>query len=127
MIESGVTLSISMPQSDEETIHKFNNNTNLQGYFSQSTISGRIIYQTSYNDCCTNNHLHTGEWFFPNGTRIVATSSDSSIYTSRSQQEVQLHFRKFNMTDSNGIYSCIVPNLEGQDQSFHFTLQRGLP
>ena len=37
MIDSGVTLSISASESDEEVIHKFNNNTSLQGYFSQSS------------------------------------------------------------------------------------------
>ena len=125
MIESGVTLSISTLQSNEsdEIIQKFNNNTSLQGYFSGS-VSGRIAYRTSYSNCCTTSHLLTGECFFPNGTRIVATSSDSSVYISRSEQKIQLHFQ--NVTNMNGIYHCTVPNLQGHDQSFHFIFQAGL-
>lgn len=121
MTESGVTLSISATESNEEVIQKFSNNTSLQRYFSQSVISGRITYRTSYSDCCTNNHSHTGECFLPNGTRI---SSNSEIYINRSEQKIQLHFQ--NGSNMTGIYQCIVPDQYGQNQHFHFTLQAGL-
>ena len=123
MIDSGVTLSISASESDEEVIHKFNNNTSLQGYLSQSAISERITYQTSYSDCCANNHSHTGECYFPNGT-IIAISSNLEVYISRNKQKIQLHFQ--NVTNVTGIYQCMVPDQHGQNQRFHFTLQAGL-
>ena len=104
-------------------IHKFNNNTDLQQYFSGPNVSERviIIFRTSYSDCCGNNHSHTGQCFFPNGTRIEATSSDSEVYVTRSEQTVELYFR--NVTNMVGIYSCTVANQQGQDQDCHFTLQ----
>jgi hypothetical protein len=121
-IEHGITLSVSTTQDDQEIIHKFNNNTDLQGYFHES---GKIVCRTSYSDCCGSNHSHTGQCFFPNGTRIESTSSDSEVYVSRSEQTVQLHFR--NVTNMNGIYRCTVANQQGQDQACHFTLQTGMP
>ena len=123
-IESGITLSVSTAQDDQEIVHKFNNNTDLQRYFSGLEVAGRIIYRTSYNDCCGNNHSHTGQCFFPNGTRIETTSSDSEVYVSRSEQTVEVHFR--NITNMIGIYYCIVANQQGQDQACHFTLQTGM-
>ena len=124
MIDSGVTLSISASESDREVIHKFSNNTSLQRYFSQSAIvtSGRITYRTSYSDCCANNHSHTGECYFPNGTTI-AISSNLEVYISRNEQKIQLHFQ--NVTNVTGIYQCMVPDQQGQIQQFHFTLQAG--
>ena len=114
-------------QDDEETIHKFNNNTDLQPYyyyyFSRPIVPGRVIFRTSYSDCCGNNHSHTGQCFFPNGTRIVATSSDSEVYVSRREQTIELHFR--NITKMKGAYHCTVANQQGQDQACHFTLQTG--
>ena len=124
-LESGITLSVGTAQHDEEIIHKFNNNTDLQQYFSQSVVSGRVIFRTSYNDCCGNNHSHTGQCFFPNGTRIETTSSDSEVYVSRTEQTVELHFR--NVTNMNGTYHCTIANQQGQDQAYSFTLQTGMP
>lgn len=126
LIESGITLSVSTAQDNQEIIHKFNNNTDLQRYFSGLAVSGRIIYRTSYNDCCGNNHSHTGQCFFPkfNGTRIESTGSDSEVYVSRSEQTVELHFR--NITNMTGIYHCTVANQQGQDQACYFTLQTGM-
>lgn len=122
LIESGITLSVSTTQDDQEIVHKFNNNTNLQRYFNES---GKIVCRTSYSDCCGNNHSHTGQCFFPNGTRIIATSSDSEVYVNSSEQTVQLHFR--NVTNMKGIYHCTVANQQDQDQACHFTLQTGMP
>ena len=124
LVESGITLSVSIAQDDQEIIHKFNNNTDLQRHFSGLAVSGRIIYRTSYNICCSNNHSRTGpQCFFPNGTRIETTSSDSEVYVSRSEQTVELHFR--NVTNMDGIYHCTVANQQGQDQDCYFTLQTG--
>ena len=124
--ESGITLSVSSTGDDQEIIHKFNNNTDLQRYFSGLNVSERviIIFRTSYSDCCGNNHSHIGQCFFPNGTRIEATSSDSEVYVSRSEQTSQLHFR--NVTNMEGRYHCTVANQQGQDQACHFTLQTGI-
>ena len=124
LIESGITLSVSTAQDDQEIVHKFNNNTDLQRYFSGLAVSGRIIYRTSYNDCCGNNHSHTGQCFFPQGTRIENISSDSEVYVSRSEQSVELHFE--NITNMTGIYHCTVADQQGQDQACYFTLQTGM-
>ena len=124
LVESGITLSVSTAQDDQEIIHKFNNNTDLQRYFSGLEVAGRIIYRTSYNDCCGNSHSHTGQCFFPNGTRIESTNSDSEVYVSRSEQIVELHFR--NISNMDGIYRCTVADQQGQDQVCHFTLQTGM-
>ena len=126
MIDSGVTLSISALESDKEVIRKFSNNTrlSLRQYLSQPGIvtSGRITYRTSYSDCCANNHSYTGECYFPNGT-IIAISSNLEVYISRNKQKIQLHFQ--NVTNVTGIYRCMVPDQQGQNQRFHFTLQAG--
>ena len=123
LIESGITLSVSTAQDDQEIVHRFNNNTDLQRYFSGLAVSGKITYRTSYNDCCGNSHSHTGQCF-SNGTRIESTSSDSDVYVSRSEQTVELHFR--NITNMTGIYHCTVADQQGQDQACHFTLQTGI-
>ena len=123
--ESGVTLSVGASEVDEEIINKFNNNTSLQRYFSSSVVSGRVVFRTSYRDCCTINHLHTGECFFPNGTKIVATSLDlGAYYITRHEQKLQLHFQ--NTTNNiNGTYFCTLPDLQGHNQTFYFSLKSG--
>lgn len=82
------------------------------------------MFRTSYRDCCTINHLHTGECFFPNGTKIVATSLDlGAYYITRHEQKIQLYFQ--NTTNINGMYYCTLPDLQGHNQAFYFSLKSG--
>ena len=49
-----------------------------------------------------------GEWYLPDGTRILNTP-DTNFYRTRYNQTVRLN-RRNNATSPTGVFTCVVPN-----------------
>ena len=69
-----------------------------------------LLCVTSLTACCR--HLYagrypTGNWYFPNKTRVHFYSIGSHIYRSRGHMVVCLHHRRGGV---NGIYWCVIPD-----------------
>ena len=48
-----------------------------------------------------------GNWFFPNGTRVLSSGEEWDIYRTRDQMMVRLHRRRGGV---EGIYRCEIPD-----------------
>ena len=55
-----------------------------------------------------------GNWFFPNGTRVVSSGNQWDFHRTRGQMVVRLHRRRGGAT---GIYHCNVPDQNGEQLS----------
>ena len=47
-----------------------------------------------------------GNWYFPDGTRVLSTNDDSEIYGNRDQMAVRMNRRR---GGEEGIYHCEIP------------------
>ena len=47
-----------------------------------------------------------GDWYFPDGTRVLRTHNDSDIYRTRDQNAVRMNRRR---GGEEGIYHCEIP------------------
>ena len=63
-----------------------------------------LLCLTSLTACCR--RYATGNWFFPNKTRVHFESIGSHIYRSRGHMVVFLHHRRGGV---DGIYHCVIP------------------
>ena len=63
-----------------------------------------------------------GEWYFPNGTRILNTP-DTNFYRTRHTQTVRLN-RMNNTVSPTGVFSCEVPN-DADNTPFTATIRIG--
>ena len=52
-----------------------------------------------------------GNWFFPNGTRVVSSGLQWDFHRTRGRMVVLLHRRRGGAT---GIYHCVVPDQNGE-------------
>ena len=71
-----------------------------------------LLCMTNQSACCQ--HPFTGEngpplgnWFFPNGARVPAKSSQSDMYRNRDQSVVRMFRRR---GGEEGIYRCEIPD-----------------
>ena len=55
--------------------------------------------------CCTRAAL--GNWFFPNGTRVLSNGKIRDFYRFRGQMMIYLNRRRGRV---NGIYHCVIPD-----------------
>lgn len=51
-----------------------------------------------------------GNWYFPNGTRVLSSTTKWEIYRTRGQNLIYLHLRRGGAT---GIYRCTIPDGAG--------------
>ena len=58
----------------------------------------------------------TGNWFFPNGTRVPSPGSWWGFYRSRDQMVVRLHRSR---GGEEGIYHCVVPDAMNVTQTIY--------
>ena len=59
-------------------------------------------------------HTALGNWFFPNGTRVPSSGVGWDFHRTRGHMVVLLHRRRGGV---DGVYRCIVPDKDGNDQS----------
>ena len=62
---------------------------------------------TPLRNCCTTPLGERGNWFFPNGSRVLSRMSNNDIYQSRGVKKVDLH--RARGTSPTGIYCCAIP------------------
>ena len=63
---------------------------------------------TPLKNCCYSQQLgELGNWFFPNGSRVLSNRSNNDIYQSRGVKKVDLHHARG--TSPTGIYCCAIP------------------
>ena len=77
-----------------------------------------LLCRTNSTDCCnmTNTSTASGNWFFPNGTRVPNTDKQWDFYRSRGQMVVQLHRRRGGV---EGIYHCKIPDSMNVTQTIY--------
>ena len=81
-----------------------------------NTASGSVQCHTDLGTCCTSGQgPHRGDWYFPNGSRLMARSGGSDIYEKREAERVDL--RRRNDGTASGIYHCFIATVAVHDDS----------
>ena len=80
-----------------------------------------LLCVTDLTACCRPPHTRppsaTGNWFFPNGTRVPSSGSNWDIHKTRGRSTVVLHRRRGGGV--TGIYSCAVPDAMNVTQTIY--------
>ena len=72
---------------------------------------------TDLNNCCTNSQgPHRGDWYFPDGDRLLLVFSGDDIFEARGAQQVALR-RRNNVTGPSGIYRCDIATVAVHDDT----------
>ena len=82
-----------------------------------------LLCMTNQTACCQS--PANGNWFYPNGTRVLTSGYQSGIYRSRGQMVVRLHRRRGGV---EGIYHCMIPDTMNVTQTIYigvFSISRG--
>ena len=70
-----------------------------------------LLCVTDQNACCRPPHtgvnMSIGNWYFPNGSRVLGSGGQRDFFRTRSQSVVCLHRRRGGV---NGIYRCEIPD-----------------
>ena len=76
-----------------------------------------LLCITNLTTCCRRkNGFISGNWFFPNGTRVPSLSPSEDFYRTREQMVVLLHRRR---DGEDGIYRCVIPDSKNVTQSIY--------
>ena len=76
-----------------------------------------LLCVTDLTACCKPPHSDTtGNWFFPNGTRVPSSGAQSDFHRTRGQMVVRLHRKRGGAT---GIYSCEIPDAMSVTQTIY--------
>ena len=79
-----------------------------------------LLCMTNLTACCrhpyTKNISGLGNWFFPNGTRVLNNGDRWDFYRTRGQSMVLLHHRRGGV---DGIYRCEIPDSMNVTQSVY--------
>ena len=76
-----------------------------------------LLCLTDQTACCRPPYTNaTGNWFFPNETRVPSSGSEWDFHRTRAQSKVRLHRRRGGVL---GIYRCDIPDTAGVDQKLY--------
>ena len=78
-----------------------------------------LLCLTDLTACCqagSTSGSSLGNWFFPNGTRVPASSTQWDFHRTRSQSVVRLQRRR---GGEDGIYHCEIPDSMNVDQTIY--------
>ena len=90
-------------------------------------VKGRDSVQchTDLSTCCSGAQgAARGDWYFPNGERLMFSDGPGNIYESRVPQRVDLHRR--NNGDTSGIYRCTIETNAVHGSKIRETVYTGL-
>ena len=73
-----------------------------------------LLCLTNYTACCKDPAL--GNWFFPNGSRVLSGGMNLDIFRGRGQMEVHMHRTRGGV---EGIYRCEIPDTFGFTQTLY--------
>ena len=81
---------------------------------------------TNKSACCRPPYTPTalGNWFFPNGTRVLSSGARWDFHRTRGQMVVLLQRRR---GGENGIYRCVVPDATNDIQTIYIGVYTGSP
>ena len=69
---------------------------------------------TDLTTCCNSGQgIHRGDWYFPNGTRLLLPIFFAIIYESREKKRVDL--RRLSATSPTGMYYCDIATVHVHD------------
>ena len=72
---------------------------------------------TDLATCCRSNQgVHRGHWYYPDGGEVLGSSHSSDISRNRDAQRVNIN-RWNNATSPSGIYRCQVPTVRVHDDN----------
>ena len=75
------------------------------------TGSAAIYCHTDLMSCCSNTEgPHRGDWYSPDGTRLVIAGGGDDIYEAHTAQRVDIR-RTNNANEPTGIYRCDIPTV----------------
>ena len=73
-----------------------------------------LLCKTNQTACCRPPHSGAlGNWFFPNGTRVLSSGNNLDFYRTRGQMVVRMNRRRGGV---EGIYHCEIPDTFGFTQ-----------
>jgi hypothetical protein len=70
--------------------------------------------------CCTPPN-RSGEFYYPDNTRVGTEGSGDDFYRDRGNQMIRLH-RRNDATSPTGMYKCAIPDSSGVTQEIFITL-----
>ena len=76
-----------------------------------------VLCFTNKLDCCGEVPLHTGEWYFPNKSR-VRVQNEGVIYRDRHASVVRLNWRYY-PNPPTGVFHCQIPDINGTIQNVY--------
>ena len=91
------------------------------------TESDTVQCRTDLSTCCSSNQgIHRGDWYFPNGTRLPLPGGVNPIIESRQAQRVELRRTSSTVMRPTGIYRCDIATVAVHDNGMRETVYVGL-
>ena len=76
--------------------------------------SDSVQCHTDLTTCCSSGQgIHRGDWYFPNGTRLLSPTFFANTYESRKKKRVDL--RRLSATSPTGMYYCDIATVDVHD------------
>ena len=82
-----------------------------------------LICKTNKQNCCGNKPNRFGEFYYPNGAKVLIKSSQDGFYRNRGDSLIRLN-RRAGTVSPTGRYSCVIPDSSGVDQKIFANLVR---
>ena len=77
-----------------------------------------LLCITNYTACCSSPEMGNAieNWYFPNGSRVPGSGSQSSFFRSRGQMAISMHRRRGGV---EGIYRCVITDPINVNQTIY--------
>ena len=88
-------------------------------YQNNSIVTLEDIGEGHYALLCITNGVNgsvRGDWYFPNGTRVLSTNGNSEIHRTRGEMVVRMNRRG---GGEEGIYHCEIPDAMNVNQTIY--------
>ena len=76
-----------------------------------------LVCQTDREPCCRSQPNRAGEWYFPNGTKLLFSGARYGLYRNRGDDGTVRLNRRLNIESPTGVYRCQVPNANSINQA----------
>ena len=84
---------------------------------------GALLCQTDLTQCCSTPPHRHGEFFYPNGERVLTFGGGGDFYRNRGLQVIRLN-RKPGTTSPTGRFRCQLPDASGITQDVFINISR---
>ena len=84
-------------------------------------VDNALLCLTNETDCCVSPYTGAmgnvrGNWYFPNGSRVLSSATNLDMYRTRGHMVVLLHRRRGGV---DGIYRCEIPDAMNVTQTIY--------